>query len=252
MICADDRNIVADLAGGLPRRRVHGLAAVLRPGVPHGDAARVHGLPERPARPRRLRRVPHRPRRAVVRAVEAVGHAAAVRRRAQDLSRADSLARREPAARARHVRTVPLAREVHGRPRPARSASTPTTRRTPKRRPRCSCTSGAAATAPARTAFTGTWRRRPGSPTSRPTPSGRRSSGWKWRTAPACATFRAEGVTDEQLGEGRAARDGLHGLPQPSQPPLRLDARTGRERGASPSAGSRRRCRSCGARRWRR
>ena len=112
-------------------------AAVLRPGVPHGDAAGVHGLPGRAARARRLRRVPHRPRRAVVRQVQAVGHPPAVRGGAQDLPDADPVAGREPASGARHVRAVPLAGEVHRRPRRASSASSPTTRRTPRRRRRC-------------------------------------------------------------------------------------------------------------------
>ncbi len=69
-------------------------------------------------------------------------------------------------------------------------------------RPRCSCTSGAGATAPARTAFTGTWRRRPRSPTSRPTPSGQKIVWVEVADRNGVRTFKAEGVTDEQLRKG--------------------------------------------------
>ena len=44
-------------------RRVHGLDPVLRPDLPHGDGARVHGLLGLAARARGLRPVPHRARR---------------------------------------------------------------------------------------------------------------------------------------------------------------------------------------------
>ena len=46
----------------LQGRRGDGLDAVLRAGLPLGDAARVHDLPALPARARALRRVPHRRR----------------------------------------------------------------------------------------------------------------------------------------------------------------------------------------------
>ena len=65
--------------GLLPRRRIHGLDAVLRHGLPQGDGAGVRGLRGLAALPRRLRAVPHRPRRLLVRALEALGHAAALR-----------------------------------------------------------------------------------------------------------------------------------------------------------------------------
>ena len=133
IFAADDGQHRHRVAGGLPRRRVHGLGAVLRAGVPHGDEAGVHGAPGRPARARRLRAVPHRPGRVVVREVEAVRHAPGAGGDVPHLLAADSVAGAEPAAGARHLRAVSLAGEVPRRQGRGASPSTPTTRRTPSR-----------------------------------------------------------------------------------------------------------------------
>ena len=109
-------NLVILARRHLQGRRGDGLDAVLRAGLPLGDAPRVHDLPALPARPRALRRVPHRPGGGLVREVEAVGLVAARLGDVRPVSPAHPRPRPQPAARARDLRAVPLAAEVRGRP----------------------------------------------------------------------------------------------------------------------------------------
>ena len=67
-----------------------------------------------------------------------------------------------------------------------------------------------------------TWTPPTRSSTSRPTTSGRRSpSAATRRRRQGARVLATEGVTDRAARERRAAQDGLHGLPQPAEPPLR-------------------------------
>ena len=108
----DARERAHRVAGRVSRDRVHGLAAVLRTGVPYRHAARVHGVPGRSALARALRRLPYRPRRLLVREIEAGRHAAGHRRAQGHVFTSHRFARPQPAPGPRHLRAVPLAGEV--------------------------------------------------------------------------------------------------------------------------------------------
>ena len=109
-------NLMILVVGDLQGRRGDGLDAVLRDGLPQGDAPGVHDLPALAARAGEVRGVPHRRGRRLVRQVEAVRLLAARVRGLQPLPAADRRPRPQPAARARDLRAVPLAAEVRGRP----------------------------------------------------------------------------------------------------------------------------------------
>ena len=210
-------------ARGVPRRRVHGLGAVLRPGLPRGDAAGVRVVPGR-ARTRAsaawsatsapARRGSCSPSSSGARQLYAVTlqHALAP----------DPLAGAEPAAGARHLRAVPLAGEVPRRqdprvPRVRRRrgehrigdrAAGPRRRRQREPRPREGIHWHTSRRQ--RDRIRRHRRQAPGDPVVRLTmPDGQRKE------------WTADGVTAGRAREGRAAADGLHGLPQPPEPSVR-------------------------------
>ena len=91
----------------------------LRPDLPYGDAAGIHGLSELAAFARGVRAVPHRAWRILVCAQQALRHPAGIRGDVPHLRDAHSHARAQLAPRARDLRSLPLAAEVRRRP-PAR------------------------------------------------------------------------------------------------------------------------------------
>ena len=150
----------------------------------------------------------------------------------QHLLAADSVAGAEPAPRARHVRAVPLAGEVPRRQDPAH-------RRVRRRREEHRVGDDAA----------GARRRRQRAARASPpgihwhmnvaneveyiaTDDKRQVIPWV-RVKDRFGNVReyiAEGVTPDQLANGRAPPDGLHGLPQSSEPSDGGDARAGGQR----------------------
>ncbi len=102
--------------GQLQRGELHGFGDVLRPDLPHRDAARVHGLSELAAFARGVREVPHRARRFVVREEQALGRGTGARGDLPHLFDAHPHAGSQPASRAGDLRSLPLAAEVRRGP----------------------------------------------------------------------------------------------------------------------------------------
>ena len=131
---ADDCECHDRLAGGLPRRRVHGFAAVLRSGLPHRDGTGVRGAPRWPAFASDVRRMPRWLGCAVVRLLQAERNAPACPSGAQQLSAGRFLRRSSTSVRPAAPARCATGRRSSMATRWRSSRHTPTTRRTRARR----------------------------------------------------------------------------------------------------------------------